>query len=296
MPSLIDALPCSETLLSLGIKRDPTYRVTFENALLRGDRSQRVVAARALGWLRAPECVPALLRSLNDPKPDVRRWICASLSLCWAEHADVNLIRHFLSENEGMVRAAILRTLGWHRQLSAAQICVSALSDDESPEVRCEAAKALGRIDPHTHISYLLEATKDIDPSVRRHALRGLTDCVMSTSMPSTALPFTSTCTTVTTLLNHAYHDEDAEARSVALRVLTHHPSPEVYECLKQSLEDLNPCVRVNAVVALGQRGHPETTSLLRDRLNDPHPEVRARAMEAIKIIRTTSRIRHTKS
>ena len=142
MTLLLDPLPCPETLLSLGIKRDPIYRVTFEDVLLRGDQSQRVIAARALGWLRTPECTPALLRSLNDPKPDVRRWICASLSLCWAEYADINLIRQFLNEPEAMVRAAILRTLGWHRQLSATKLCISALSDDESPEVRCEAAKA----------------------------------------------------------------------------------------------------------------------------------------------------------
>ena len=83
-------------------------------------------------------------------------------------------------------------------------------------------------------------------------------------------------------LLDRAQHDADAEARSVAVRALAHHPTAEVYDCLIRSLEDSNPCVRVNAIVALGHRGDLRAYPLLNHRVHDAHPEVRARAHEVL--------------
>ncbi len=280
-----NTIPPSETLLTMGVTRNLEHRTTFEHALKCGDLSQRVIAARALGWLRDAQCAPALLLSLNDPEPDVRRWVTASLSLSWVAYGDFDLIERFAMESEGEVRAAILRTLGWHRSKTAAHLCLFALSNDIDPEVRGEAAKALGRIDAQTYVSSLLDATKDDSASVRRHAIRSLMYLVDQSSKTSPHPPPIRPILQV--LLECAYNDEDAEARSVALRILTHDPAPKAYGCLANALSDHNPCVRVNAVVALGQRGDLNALPLLKKHLSDPHLEVRARAREAIKNLET---------
>ena len=284
-------VPSSEVLFALGVERSIAHREILEDALNHGTAEQRVIAARALGWLRAPQCARALITGLDDSDPEVRRWVSASLSLSWSDQAGVALINRFQLELSGEARAAILRTLGWRRLMEAELLCVTALSDDEEPQVRGEAAKALGRINPHDHVIHLLRATSDVDPTVRRHAVRALTDCVSSSKIDressrearSQVEEALQPASALTTLLHHAEHDEDAEVRSVALRALTHHPDPEVYACLIRSLDDPNPCVRVNATVALGQRDDPRACLRLRDGTHDPHPEVRARAADALR-------------
>ena len=246
---------------------------------MNGDIQQRIIAARALGWLRNSDCTPALIDALHDHVADVRRWVIASLSLSWDLNAESHLIRRFSIEPDPPVRAALLRTLGWQRVHNAALLCVEVLQTDPEPQVRGEAARALGRIDPLTYRSHLQIAATDSAPIVRQHAMRSLMKGISETSSE------TLTPQVFSTLLSCARDDDDPESRAIALRGLTHHDSREAYERLIQALEDANPCVRVNAAVALGQRGDLNALIKLQQTRNDPHPEVRVRVGEAITLL-----------
>jgi len=264
-----------EELFSLGLKRDLIDRGIFEEALMSGEVQQRVIAARALGWIRNPACAPALIYAIHDPVAEVRRWAIASLSLSWCLDAEKALVQRFSIESDSAVRAAILRTLGWQRMHNAALLCMNALKDDPEPQVRGEATRALGRIDPITYRSHLLFAARDSASLVRQHAIRSLMECMSESS----------TNQVLSTLLACAKDDEDPESRAVAIRGLTHHDSREAYECLILALADPNPCVRANAAVALGQRGDLNALIKLQQTRDDPHSEVRTRVHEAMILL-----------
>lgn len=278
-PSVSSLSLSSDELFSLGLERDLAHRSIFEAALADRDKQLRVIAARALGWLRAPKCAAALMNALDDPDPEVRRWVSASLSLSWIDSASDALTQRVPNELDGVVRAAMIRTLGWRRCAGASALCASALAHDEDPEVRGEAAKALGRIAPQDYISHLLKAAQDDAPVVRRHAVRALAGSTSTSELSRGA------SSALTDLLSIAQHDEDAEARAVAIRALTGHPAHEVYTALIRGLHDANPGVRVNAIIALGRRGDPRALPNLEEMIDDPHPEVSLRARDAIELI-----------
>ena len=260
--------PDQQALFNLAIQRDLNHYCVFEKVLRLGDVEQRVVAARALGWMKSTSCVPALILALQDSDPTVRRWSVASLALSWDNIAASALCTLFVNEPNTQVRVAILCTLGWRRSKVAGEICIAALTPTEVDVVRGEAIRALGRIDAQRYIDLLLQAIDDTSSLVRQYALRAILyqpkDLILSK-------------------LIERSHDADPETRAIAMRGLGYCQNESVVKYIIEALNDSNPCVRANAAIALGKSIFDIDLKVLLSMSNDPHPEVRLRVSEAIQ-------------
>jgi HEAT repeat protein len=260
--------PRQDDLFKLALQCDPSHQRLFETILSQGKLEQRNLAARALGWMRSASCVPALVRALQDLEPSVRRWSVASLALSWDDQATLALGDLFIKEPDRQVRAAILRTLGWQRAQLANPICLSALQPCEAECVRAEAVRALGRIDVQTNLGVLINALDDPSALVRQHALRTMLNQPQGI---------------IRDKLIERSHDEDPEARAIAIRGIAYYQDESLIDYLIRALDDDNPCVRANAAIALGKCTFSIDIKLLINKKDDPHPEVRARIKEAIQ-------------
>ena len=257
-----------DPLFKLALQCDLDHRQLFKNLLSQGNLEQRILAARALGWMRSASCAPALVSALQDLEPNVRRWSIASLALSWDNHATLILCELFLKEPDLHVRTAILRTLGWQRAKLANLTCLNALHPSEADCVRAEAIRALGRIDVQTNLGVLINALDDPSALVRQHALRTILN------QPADIIK---------NKLIERSNDLDPEARAIAIRGIAYYQDESMIDHLIKGLDDRNPCVRANAAIALGNCNFAFDLKVLINKENDPHPEVRARVMEAIQ-------------
>lgn len=164
------------------------------------DREEAVDALSELGDERA---ILPLIRALDDVSPYVRRAAAQALGGSGAIKSTAPLIKS-LTDNDRYVREAAAQALGhlgavavpgitagledtdWRIRIgSVIALRVSSgllptldpvirtLSDD-SPYVRREAVKTLGRIGDYTILPYLIQATKDPDAGVRLRAIRAV--------------------------------------------------------------------------------------------------------------------------
>ena len=259
-----------DEILQLGIQRTLDHHVIFAHILAQGSQEQKIMAARSLGWLRSEQCAYALIDALYDADAEVRRWVAASLALSWADQAESILQQCFVQESNAIVRATIIRTLGWHCLPHSASLCLTVLYQDEVAEVRAEATKALGRIDAPSYVQDLIYASSDASPLVRRYAIRAL---------------LSQTHDQVLDLLLRRSIDEDAETRAVSVRALGYWTQERSQRALIKALDDVNPCVRLNAIVALGKHQNIALVPLLESKTTDPHKEVRSKALETVQIM-----------
>lgn len=194
-------------------------KCTFEARRHQGWRRREALVA--LGRTRAPEAIPALTEALRDRDPETRLaalrglekmacpeaakgildWISESgltvpalpmqsaLIQCCAERPQM-LIAH-LEHTQGPVREVLARVLG-EVATPALQTSLLQFVDDELPELRAAAARALSQSQPHVAMASLTELSHDPiwfvrlraivslgelrDPSAVSILLRGLTD------------------------------------------------------------------------------------------------------------------------
>jgi hypothetical protein len=134
---------------------------------------RRAAAAYALGDMRCTEAAPALLRALDDDKPEVRGAVARSLGRLGVNEAALPLIealasrrvstevagealielgsgvvpelRHMAGHPDWQIRAAAITLLGLVGDSGDSPVGVEALRDS-SADVRRAAAEALGRI------------------------------------------------------------------------------------------------------------------------------------------------------
>ncbi|MDX8551866.1 HEAT repeat domain-containing protein [Methanospirillum sp. J.3.6.1-F.2.7.3] len=173
------------------------------NALGSSDEHDREEAVNALSEISDPRVVLPLIRAMSDDSPFVRRDAAEALGKTGALKA-VHPLMKALADDDRCVRETSAEALGhlgdiaipdiiqnlndnnWKIRLgSIVALRVSSGSvpsldpilkclSDESPFVRREAVKTLGRIGDRTIIPYLIQALKDSDSGVRLRGVRGL--------------------------------------------------------------------------------------------------------------------------
>jgi hypothetical protein len=172
-------------------------------ALASKDERDREEAADALSDLADERAVLPLIRLLDDTSPYVRRAAADALGKSGSFKAVQPLLKA-LTDNDRYVRETASEALG-HLGDPAIPALLKSIDDenwririgvivairvssgtipsldpiirslhDESPYVRREAVKTLGRIGDETDVPYLIQATKDPDPGVRLRAVRAV--------------------------------------------------------------------------------------------------------------------------
>ena len=182
---------------------------------------RRLRALAALGRTRAPEGIPALSEGLRDPNLETRHAALRGLSrlgspeaaeeiLQWVAESGLNVpalplqnalinccrerpqvLLSYLRHSDGPLREVLARVVGEVASPSlGSELMV--LADDELPELRAAAARAISQTQPSHAVEILAELSRDTvwfvrlravvalgkihDPLAIPHLLRGLTD------------------------------------------------------------------------------------------------------------------------
>lgn len=137
------------------------------DALSRERSGARRVLIRALGRLRSPRALPALLRLL-EYDGELPGAPVAQALLSYGETAAPDLLR--MAEAPCRGRAQALALLGQMKILDAVPILIEAMGGDPNPAVREAAAQAAGRLAHPDALAALRGALRDGAPQVRAQA------------------------------------------------------------------------------------------------------------------------------
>jgi HEAT repeat protein len=149
----------------------PSLTITFDAALRdigSGSAKARAAAAHALGGVTGEverrRAADALVRALDDDKPEVRAEACASLGEL-REAAAVGALVKRLDDGVAVVRQNAAIALGTIGHPDAFEPLVDALREGPA-DLRFQAATSLAEIDPARAIDPALAALEDSDPQV----------------------------------------------------------------------------------------------------------------------------------
>lgn len=170
---------------------------------------------------------------------------------------------------------------------TASVLHLTALLNDQDPQVRFAAAQALGKIASPDTVPALLHSLHDNDPAVRAvsaWALGNLGEDVLDQAGPELVArlddpsPFVkraaaqalgavgSTPATIERVTERLAHG-DIDTRRAAVQALIWLESGPAYRTLIKALNDPDPQVRQGAVAALGEMVDPRALPAIRDRL-----------------------------
>jgi HEAT repeat protein len=159
----------------LGVMSDPGVVPTLVHALDDEMLDVRLAAARSLAQLPAPNAIEPILRSLAVPG-ELPLKLAADVLVEFGDAAIEPLlafIREHDAITDGPAVAAAITVLGMCRATVALPALVARLSDPE-PELRANAARALGSIGSPGALAALCERTRDPVWQVRSTAAQAL--------------------------------------------------------------------------------------------------------------------------
>ena len=179
-----------EALVALGRTRAPEAIPPLTEALRDRDAETRLAALRGLERMACPEAAKGILNWISESGLTVPALpVQSALIQCCAERPQI-LISH-LQHTEGPVREVLARVLG-EVATPALQTSLMQFVDDELPELRAAAARALSQSQPQIAMASLTELSQDPiwfvrlraivslgelrNPSAVSILLRGLTD------------------------------------------------------------------------------------------------------------------------
>jgi HEAT repeat protein len=179
-----------EALVALGRTRAPEAIPALTEALRDRDPETRLAALRGLEKMACPEAAKGILDWISESGLTVPALpVQSALIQCCAERPQM-LIAH-LEHTQGPVREVLARVLG-EVATPALQTSLLQFVDDELPELRAAAARALSQSQPNVAMASLTELSHDPiwfvrlraivslgelrDPSAVSILLRGLTD------------------------------------------------------------------------------------------------------------------------
>jgi HEAT repeat protein len=149
----------------------PSLSITFDAAMRdlgSGSAKARVMAAHALGGVtdevERRRAVDALVRALDDDKPEVRAEACASLGELREPAAVAALVKR-LDDGIAVVRQNAAIALGTIGHPDAFEPLATALREGPA-DLRFQAATSLAEIDPARALEPALAALGDDDPQV----------------------------------------------------------------------------------------------------------------------------------
>jgi HEAT repeat protein len=139
-------------------------------ALKSHDWIVRMHAAKALGRIHDPKCVPGLIPLLQDKVKAVREEVSGALAAIG--EAAVPALLEALTHSEWLVRLHAVESLGKTKSSQAVEPLLSTLFNDGDSAVREDAVRALGHIGDARAVDYLFTAMKD--PTLRTLAVEAL--------------------------------------------------------------------------------------------------------------------------
>jgi HEAT repeat protein len=269
------------------------------------DQSTRAAAAYALGQLKDPGSISALVLALKDENQEVRENAAMALGEFRDRRAVVGLIDALNSQNatdpDGNFSAAD-SSLGRIGALSVSPLVAELQRKNSS--VRMHAVEALGWVDDSRAFNATVAALKDPDPGVRAAAAGGLNghgDAPGMLLAPYNFLgwfrsgrrwgPSYTRDPRVIDLLISALRDPDAVVRSNAVEKLGQIGTSRAVEPLLAVLSDASsaasatrwgPTIQMTIIEALGRIGDARALDALVSALQSPTEAVRQHAAGAL--------------
>jgi len=149
----------------------PSATITFDAALrdlASGSPKARALAAHALGGVtdsvERRRALDALVRALDDDRPEVRAEACSSLGELGEPGAIAPLIKR-LADGAAPVRQNAAIALGTMRAADGFEPLAESLATGPA-DLRFQAATSLAEVDPARAFAYVLKALDDKDPQV----------------------------------------------------------------------------------------------------------------------------------
>ena len=201
------------------------------------DETLRAVAARALARIGTPEAAKSLAATLNDLSELTRLRMAENLERIG--HEAVGPLLDTLGGGTPPGRLLAVRVLGNLRALEAGPALGEAMRDGESPDLRAQAALALGKIGNPDDLPALVESTSDEAWPVR--------------ALAASALGMIGEASTIPTLRELTV-DQEWWVRLNASRALAN-IGPAGEKALASLLEDGDRYTRDRAAATLEERG-----------------------------------------
>ncbi|MDH4347555.1 MAG: M56 family metallopeptidase [Gemmatimonadota bacterium] len=232
---------------SLANLDDPRAVPAFIEATRDGDAEVRATAAMALGQFEDSRGQPALIALLKDSDKHVRYAALSALHSMPGQ-VPVDAVLAALNDPDADIRQAAIglafnQVTDREEGTAADPRYVAAftrLLADQNPEVRGQAASALGEMGLSQAPAALLAASKDKNSEVRMQVASALARIGDPKAVP---------------VLKELLQDSDADVREQAVMALGEIRDRSALEALVAALKSSDPAVRRNAALALGQRG-----------------------------------------
>ncbi len=214
---------------------DPAAIPTLDQALQHSDPAIRRAALDAIGRLGGVEALDPLAAALSDPQLELRQAAATRL-------------------------AQVIQGLEQAGDSPALQAALA----HTHPQVRGQAAAALGRLGGEGALESLLAALQDDDPSVRQALVSALAEL----GEPALAA------------LSELFYDDPA-LRELAGEALAGF-GPLAAPSLAPALQSPDPALRLAAIQALGETGDETIVPQLLPLLSDPDPELHLAVTQAV--------------
>jgi HEAT repeat protein len=258
------------------------------------DRTDRGLAVELAARAATPESTEAVVSSLEDPDPQVRRAAATAMSMLRTPAAVAALARR-LSDPHAEVRVAVVRTLGLIDDDGVPPVLIAALQDPEvrvremaaealtgwrSPPVARRLAAALGSPD-------LRRAASDVLQRMGDASIQPLLEVVMGRD-PEAAAEAGSLLERIAgpERFVSGLDSTDPEERLRSVEVLGAIGGPVAAEALLTALTDPDVRVRIRSASLLGALGDGRAAKPLRRMvLGDPVAEVAAAAETALRLL-----------
>lgn len=216
--------------------------------------------------------------------PERRRQVVSQLVELAEDNVDLSFDAVFfaaLDDPEGTIRAAAVRGLWEYEGRDLIERLLGLLAKDEEPEVRAEAALALGRFVLQFEFGNLRERHfQKIEEGLRR----ALEDELEEEEVQARALEAIGACGRpwVRQAILQAYESEVPRLRVSALHAMGRSCEPRWLPLLIQELSSDDPEIRYEAATALDSLADRRAVSHLAPLLQDPDQEVKEATIAAL--------------
>jgi HEAT repeat protein/beta-lactamase regulating signal transducer with metallopeptidase domain len=206
-------------------------------ARLRDDDAEvRRAAADALGRMRHPMAIDALVLSLDDLDAEVRRAALHALSSFERARVPVPPVRRMLASEDPEMRSTAVRILTEQRDRPSIP-AITRLLADANAEVRYTALHALSELDASVSDELVVKSLVDPSSEVREAAASLAADRQTVAAVPQ---------------LIRLLEDRSGSVREQAAHALTEMRTPPAHEALRRALTHRDPSVRRIAVEYFG--------------------------------------------
>ena len=262
------------------------------------DPAHRRTAAITLGWLKEPRAEAPLVEMLAEPA--LQEY--AAHALVSIGFRDRTAYERGLGHPHDAVRQGVLRCLSWIAPPGGIDL-VAPLIHDPSPEVRAEAASAVGRLgEAEDAAMLLLELLGDESELIQESAMSALSRLPPESVLPlllqalgnadvpvrvraAETLGLLRDPETAPALMDLSRDPREA-VRRAALKALGEIEAEGVPELLRAALHDESSLVREQAVLSLGKLRDADAAPDLLPLLDDPDPRMRFAALRALGQVR----------